>query len=988
MGNLLSLFRSSYFNQDDFTMTGLESFPSNVVSKSIANHAYLMIYTSASDSDTTLVGHFAVVLDINGETTDTDNPKGLMIHMVLVEKGISQNVCCVANRYNKQQPSSTLNRVVHLGKVSREMENPFEWRVWALNVFSSFIKDNCNVCAQRSYNNSNNSNSTVDNNESFVVIKAKNNAENKEVKITQILSSNSNSNSNNNDSTTTIASPSPSSTSPNIISSSTEFQQLLDAIKFDRIDALDRLIQKNRDLLVQTDDVGRTPLYIAIEDHCSLEIKSILIQYSDIDKLNTLLTINSPTTVVNNNNNNTTPAATTTPATATSTTTTTVVSLESYQFPASQENVLHCAVRNGDSELVTLLLAKSPDLKDSVDSLKRSPVILAAANGRMECIRLLILNSADVNKVDYNNKTALHLAIDLNHSDIASTIVNNNGDHTVLFHYRPHRAQVNDIIEIGHGKENVMDIIPKLDRYGRIIDNENPNQFDVHERKRVELELSRAQKWCIMMKRWLPDGKRPSKVKERTIKGIPDRVRSQAWRLLSQSDIQLQKQPKLFKDLIETPSKSEQCIYLDVNRASRDYIFFREKYGYGQVALFDVLKAYSLFDQDIGYTQGMSSIAALLVMYLPEEEAFWTFERLMNKEEYAMRNLFVPGLIKLHEMIYVFDNLIAKYYPALSNHPLILIIVYYKLQNEINLGSVLFATKWFITGFLDSLPFYLILRIWDLIFSLGFNIVYSVALTLLRILEKQLVGKTLEECFNTFQHMSEMNINDDLFVTNVMNRIYQMNNPIEQALKSKKEYLDGTPEDRIKMIAKVNDSPKLFTLNYLASKGLPFDELLLEVLTEPSIEKTNSKKKMDRKDLKRKSTSSKLRSHSDEKHQIEKKQKSNHDEEIVDNVTEISATLNHGESQGVSEYQSESNGIALETPEEYKLSGITKVKNRAEPTYDILPKTLRYMDIDNWSINAGLAMVKLLTPRFEALLRDKSGEKDFIMKIMKTQDLE
>lgn len=38
-----------------------------------------------------------------------------------------------------------------------------------------------------------------------------------------------------------------------------------------------------------------------------------------------------------------------------------------------------------------------------------------------------------------------------------------------------------------------------------------------------------------------------------------------------------------------------------------------------QQALFNVLCAYSLYDEDVGYCQGMSEVAALLLMFMNEE---------------------------------------------------------------------------------------------------------------------------------------------------------------------------------------------------------------------------------------------------------------------------------------------------------------------------------------------------------------------------------
>lgn len=46
--------------------------------------------------------------------------------------------------------------------------------------------------------------------------------------------------------------------------------------------------------------------------------------------------------------------------------------------------------------------------------------------------------------------------------------------------------------------------------------------------------------------------------------------------------------------------------------------------------------AYSVYNQEVGYCQGMSQIAALLLMYMDEEDAFWALSALMADTKYAM----------------------------------------------------------------------------------------------------------------------------------------------------------------------------------------------------------------------------------------------------------------------------------------------------------------------------------------------------------------
>lgn len=75
-------------------------------------------------------------------------------------------------------------------------------------------------------------------------------------------------------------------------------------------------------------------------------------------------------------------------------------------------------------------------------------------------------------------------------------------------------------------------------------------------------------------------------------------------------------------------------IDLDVNRTYREHIMFRERYNLKQRELFNVLGAYSVYNLEIGYCQGMSQIVALLLMYLDEEDAFWALSALVSDNRF------------------------------------------------------------------------------------------------------------------------------------------------------------------------------------------------------------------------------------------------------------------------------------------------------------------------------------------------------------------
>ena len=63
-------------------------------------------------------------------------------------------------------------------------------------------------------------------------------------------------------------------------------------------------------------------------------------------------------------------------------------------------------------------------------------------------------------------------------------------------------------------------------------------------------------------------------------------------------------------------SPSEATIQRDINRTFPAHDYFRESGGVGQDALFKISKAYAVYDEEIGYCQGFSFLAAALVLHV------------------------------------------------------------------------------------------------------------------------------------------------------------------------------------------------------------------------------------------------------------------------------------------------------------------------------------------------------------------------------------
>ena len=55
--------------------------------------------------------------------------------------------------------------------------------------------------------------------------------------------------------------------------------------------------------------------------------------------------------------------------------------------------------------------------------------------------------------------------------------------------------------------------------------------------------------------------------------------------------------------------------------------------------MFYVLAAYSMYNMEVGYCQGMSVLAGLLLLYMDEEEAFWGLSVLLTDKKYTMHGM-------------------------------------------------------------------------------------------------------------------------------------------------------------------------------------------------------------------------------------------------------------------------------------------------------------------------------------------------------------
>ncbi|XP_061682205.1 EVI5-like protein isoform X2 [Syngnathoides biaculeatus] len=243
--------------------------------------------------------------------------------------------------------------------------------------------------------------------------------------------------------------------------------------------------------------------------------------------------------------------------------------------------------------------------------------------------------------------------------------------------------------------------------------------------------------WGRIVNEWEDVRKKKEKqLKDLVRKGIPHHFRAIVWQLLCNAQNMAIKDQ--YSDLLKMTSPCEKLIRRDIARTYPEHDFFKEKDSLGQEVLFNVMKAYSLVDREVGYCQGSAFIVGLLLMQMPEEEAFCVFVKLM--QDYRLRELFKPSMAELGLCMYQFESMIQEHLPELHVH--------FQAQS---FHTSMYASSWFLTIFLTSFPLPVATRIFDIFMCEGLEIVFRVGLAILQMNQAELIQLDMEGMLQHFQ---------------------------------------------------------------------------------------------------------------------------------------------------------------------------------------------------------------------------------------------
>ncbi|KAG7490367.1 hypothetical protein JOB18_034028 [Solea senegalensis] len=231
----------------------------------------------------------------------------------------------------------------------------------------------------------------------------------------------------------------------------------------------------------------------------------------------------------------------------------------------------------------------------------------------------------------------------------------------------------------------------------------------------------REVKWLDMLNHW--DKwiiKRFDKVRLRCQKGIPPALRGRAWLYLSGGKVKKEQNQGKFQELDNQAGEPKwiDVIEKDLHRQFPFHEMFVSRGGHGQRDLFRVLKAYTVYRPEEGYCQAQAPIAAVLLMHMPAEEAFWGLVQICER---YLPGYYSPGLEAIQLDGEILFALLRRVSPLAFRH----------LEKH-KIDPILYMTEWFMCAFSRTLPWASVLRVWDMFLCDGVKIIFRVGLVLLK----------------------------------------------------------------------------------------------------------------------------------------------------------------------------------------------------------------------------------------------------------------
>lgn len=242
--------------------------------------------------------------------------------------------------------------------------------------------------------------------------------------------------------------------------------------------------------------------------------------------------------------------------------------------------------------------------------------------------------------------------------------------------------------------------------------------------------------------------------------GVPPALRDRLWGVLTQSANANGEVDEYMQTLYGSLNK-DLCpdigiIFKDVSRTFPELSMFNE---YDMKVKFErILNAYSIFDSDMGYCQGLQFIVAPMLFHFKHE--LKTFNALVRLFEMnRLRTIYDNEMSGLNLWFYQFSHILESELPELGQH-------FKKLDIDMNI----FLSQWFLSFYSITIPFNFLVRMFDValfegvketLLRVGIVILSQNAKLLCTIDEPELIYQHLlsENCWGVFQNDVDCFIN-------------------------------------------------------------------------------------------------------------------------------------------------------------------------------------------------------------------------------------
>lgn len=262
----------------------------------------------------------------------------------------------------------------------------------------------------------------------------------------------------------------------------------------------------------------------------------------------------------------------------------------------------------------------------------------------------------------------------------------------------------------------------------------------------------------------------------------------------------------------------------DLHRQFPLHEMFVSPQGHGQQGLLQVLKAYTLYRPEQGYCQAQGPVAAVLLMHLPPEEAFWCLVQIC---EVYLPGYYGPHMEAVRLDAEVFMALLRRLLPRVHKH----------LQ-KVGVGPLLYLPEWFLCLFARSLPFPTVLRVWDAFLSEGVKVLFRVGLTLVRLAlgttEQRLACPGLLETLGALRSIPPAQLQEEVFMPQV-HGVALSEQDLQREIKAQLAQLPASAsEPPPRPQARLPGAPAIFEAQQLAgTQGSPRPEVPRIVVQPP-----------------------------------------------------------------------------------------------------------------------------------------------------------